>query len=196
MPGALGRSPGGERLRAPNLPGVAEIPDTIVLRRHRDLKGRHKDVWVRRGLLALVALIPVLALFNVFGQRPGKPTVATSAARLQLYAPSRVRGGLLYEARFHITARQEIKKAILVLDPGWGEGQQINTIEPSPSGEASRDGQLELTLGHIPQGQTHLLFMQFQVNPTNVAWRRPQNVELFDGNTHLLTLKHHLTVFP
>jgi hypothetical protein len=177
-------------------PRVAEIPDTIVLKRHRDLEGRRKDVWVRRGLVTLVAVVPVLGLFNVFGQRPGKPTVATSAARLQLYAPSRARGGLLYEARFHITARQEIKKAILVLDPGWAEGQQINTIEPSPSGEASRDGQLELTLGHIPQGQTYLLFMQFQVNPTNVAWRRPANVELFDGNTHLLTLKHRLTVFP
>jgi hypothetical protein len=175
---------------------VAEIPDTIVLRRHRDLKGRQKDVWVRRGLLTLVAVVPILGLFNVFGQRPGKPTAATSAARLQLYAPSRARGGLLYEARFHITARQEIKNAILVLDPGWAEGQQINTIEPGPTGEASRDGQLEFTLGHIPQGQTYLLFMQFQVNPTNVAWRRPQNVELFDGNTHLLTLKHHLTVFP
>jgi hypothetical protein len=175
---------------------VAEIPDTIVLRRHRDLQGRQKDVWVRRGLLALVAVVPILGLFNVFGQRPGKPTVATAAARLQLYAPSRVRGGLLYEARFHITARQEIKKAILVLDPGWAEGQQINTIEPGPSGEASRDGQLEFTLGHIPQGQTFRLFMEFQVNPTNIAWRRPANVELFDGTTHLLTLKHHLTIFP
>ena len=175
---------------------MAEIPDTIVLRRHRDLEGRRKGVWFRRGLLALVSAIPVLALFNVFGQHPSKPTVATAAARLQLYVPSRVRGGLLYEARFHITARQEIKKAILVLDPGWAEGQQINTIEPSPTGEASRDGQLEFTLGHIPQGQTYLLFMQFQVDPTNVAWRRPANVELFDGNTHLLTLKHHLTVFP
>jgi hypothetical protein len=189
-------SAAGQKRPAANLRRVAEIPDRIVLRRHRDLQGRQKDVWVRRGLLALVAVVPILGLFNVFGQRPGKPTVATGAARLQLYAPSRVRGGLLYEARFHITARQEIKKAILVLDPGWAEGQQINTIEPSPSGEASRDGQLEFTLGHIPQGQTYLLFMQFQVNPTNVAWRRPQNVELFDGNTHLLTLKHKLTVYP
>jgi hypothetical protein len=175
---------------------VADIPDTIVLKRHRDLEGRRNEVWVRRGLLALAAAVPVLALFNVFGQRPGGSTAATSAARLQLYAPTRLRGGLLYEARFHITARRELKKAILVLDPGWGEGQQINTIEPSPTGEASRDGQLEFTLGHIPAGQSHLLFMQFQVNPTNLAWRRPQNVELFDGGTHLLTVKHHLTVYP
>jgi hypothetical protein len=175
---------------------VADIPDTIVLRRHRDLEGRRSQVWFRRSLLALVALVSVLGLFNVFGQRPGRATVATSAARLQLYAPSRVRGGLLFEARFRVTARHELKKAMLVLDPGWAEGMSMNTIEPSPSGEASRDGQLAFTLGHIPAGTSFLLFLQFQVNPTNVAWHRPQNAELFDGGTHLLTLKHSVTVYP
>jgi hypothetical protein len=175
---------------------VADIPDTIVLKRHRDLEGRRHQVWWRRGLLALVAAIPVLALFNVFGQRPGGTTVATSAARLQLYAPTRLRGGLLYEARFRITARRELKKAQLVLDPGWAESTQINTIEPSPGSEASRDGQLSFSLGHIAAGKSYLLFMQFQVNPTNVAWHRPQNVELFDGGTHLLTVKRSVTVYP
>ena len=175
---------------------MAEIPDTIVLERHRDLDGRRHQVWWRRGLLALVAAIPVLALLNVFGQRPGRSTLATAAARVQVYAPTDVRGGDLYEARFRITARSELKKAILVLDPGWAEGMSINTIEPSPTGEASRDGQLAFTLGHIPQGRSYLLFVQFQVLPTNVAWHRPQNVELFDGNTHLLTMKRSVTVYP
>jgi hypothetical protein len=175
---------------------VADIPDSIVLKRHRDLVGRRHQVWWRRGLLALVAAIPVLALFNVFGQRPGGSTVATSAARLQIYAPTRLRGGLLYEARFRVTARRELKKALLVLDPGWAESMQINTIEPSPVSEASRDGQLAFGLGHIPAGQSFLLFVQFQVNPTNVAWHRAQNVELFDGGTHVLTVKRSVTVFP
>ena len=175
---------------------MAEIPDTIVLRRHRDLEGRQRHVWYRRALLALVAVIPVLALLNVFGQRPGTTTVAGSTARLQLYAPSHLRGGVLYEARFRVTARQELKKATLVLDPGWAEGMSINTIEPSPLDEASRDGKLAFTLGHIRPGESFLLFMQFQVNPTNVAWRRPQDVELLDGSSHLLTLKRKVTVFP
>ena len=158
--------------------------------------GRRHQVWFRRSLLSLVALIPVLALLNVFGQRPGGATVATSAARLQVYAPTRVRGGLLYEARFRVTARRDLKKAMLVLDPGWAEGMSMNTIEPSPLGQASRNGQLVFTLGHIPAGQSFLLFMQFQVNATNVAWHRPQNVELFDGGTHLLTIKRTVTVYP
>jgi hypothetical protein len=175
---------------------VADIPDTIVLKRHRDLEGRGRDVWLRRVLLALVALIPILALFNVFGQRPGSSSVATAAARLQVYAPTRIRGGLLYEARFRITARQELKQATLVLDPGWAESMQINTIEPSPVSEASKDGKLSFALGHIRSGESFLLFMEFQVNPTNVAWHRPQDVELFDGDTHLLTLRRKVTVYP
>ena len=80
-------SAAGQERSTPNPTGVAEIPDTIVLRRHRDLEGRHKDVWVRRSLLTLVALIPILGLFNVFGQRPGKPTVATSASAGQRSIP-------------------------------------------------------------------------------------------------------------
>jgi hypothetical protein len=175
---------------------VADIPDTIVLKRHRDLEGRRRYVWVRRGLLTLVAAIPILALFNVFGQRPGTATVATQAARVQVYAPTRLRGGLLYEARIRVKALRELKKATLVLDPGWAESMQINTIEPSPSSEGSRDGQLLFALGHIPAGQSWLLFMQFQVNPTNVAWHRRANLELFDGGTHVLTVKRRVTVYP
>jgi hypothetical protein len=174
---------------------VADVPDGVVLKRHRDLQGRRNEIWVRRGLLALVAVVPLLALLNVFGQRPRTSVAATSAATLKLYAPSRLRGGLLYEARFHVTAHRELKKATIVLDPGWAEGMSINTIEPSPLSEASRNGKLAFELGHIAANQSFLLFMQFQVNPTNVG-RRSQDVELDDGDTHLLTIDRTVTVFP
>ena len=45
---------------------MADIPDTIVLKRHRDLDGRSNEIWLRRGLFALVCLVPVLALLNIF----------------------------------------------------------------------------------------------------------------------------------
>ena len=86
--------------------------------------------------------------------------------------------------------------APLVLDPGWVEGMSINTIEPSPVGEASANGRVSLDLGHVPAGQSFILWMQFQVNPTNIAWRRPQNVELDDGGRRILVLRHTMTVFP
>jgi hypothetical protein len=38
--------------------------------------------------------------------------------------------------------------------------------------------------------------MQFQVNATNVAWHRPQNVELDDGAKQILVLHRSVTVYP
>ena len=175
---------------------MADVPDAIVLKRDRDLEGRQYDIWVRRALLGLVVAVPVIALFNVFGQKPDTHLLVGPAASLKIYAPARLRGGLLYEARFHITARQDIKDAYLVLGTGWAEGMSINTIEPSPVSQASNSGRLSLELGHIGPGKSYIEYMQFQVNPTNVAWRRPQNVELDDGNRTLAVLHRTITVFP
>jgi hypothetical protein len=174
---------------------MAAVPDTLTIERHRDLEGRRKDAWVRRALLALVAAVPILALTNLFGQRPHVATAASESATLELYAPGHVRGGLLWEARFTIAAHRNVKDAVLELDKGWLEGMQINTIEPSPVGEGSNDGRLVLDLGHVPSGQRYILFMQFQVNPTNVG-RRPQNVRLYDGTKLLATIHRRITIFP
>lgn len=174
---------------------MAGIPDTIVLKRDRDLDGRDGQLWARRVLFGLLCVIPLLALLNLFGQHPSTTEAAAPSAHLSVYAPSRVRGGLLFEARFHVTAKRELRNATLVLDSGWLEGMTVNTIEPSPTSEASKDGNLSLVLGHIPPGRTFLLFMQFQVNPINVG-RRAQDVALYDGNRKLLELHHTITVFP
>jgi hypothetical protein len=175
---------------------MADVPDGLVLSRDRDLEGREYDIWVRRALLLLIAAIPVAALFNVFGQRPDTHTLASPAASLKIYAPSHLRGGLLYEARFHITAKRDIKDAYLVLGPGWAEGMQMNTIEPSPANETSANGRLSFELGRIPAGQSHILFMQFQVDPTNVAFGRTQTVALNDGKTNLIRFKRTINIFP
>jgi len=65
---------------------VARSPEGIVLRRHRDFEGWSLDPWVRRGLLAAIAVIPILALANVFGQKPERQSAATGAAKLELSA--------------------------------------------------------------------------------------------------------------
>jgi hypothetical protein len=91
---------------------------------------------------------------------------------------------------------RELKNAMLVLDPGWAEGMAINTIEPSPLGQGSKNGRLTFQLGHVPAGESYILFMEFQVNPTNIAWRRPQNVELDDGDTKVLTIHRDVFIYP
>jgi hypothetical protein len=174
---------------------MSEIPETLVLRRHRDLVGRRKAIWVRRGVIALLGAFLVAGLAGTFGQRPDTFVSRSRAATLELRVPSRLRGGLLYEARFTIRAHRTLKDATLQLSPGWAEGMQINTIEPGPTSETSRDGQIVLTLGKIPAGELHTLFMQFQVNPTNVG-HRAARVALYDGSRRLVTIDRHVTVFP
>jgi hypothetical protein len=173
---------------------VAETPDFLTLRRNRDGAGV-REVPIRRALVTLIALLCLAGLLNVFGQRPDTSRAAVSAASLKVYAPSRVRGGLFYEARFTIEAREDLENATLVLDPGWAEGITINTVEPSPAGEASRNGDLVFELGHIPAGRKHLFFLQLQVNPTNVG-HRSQDVALYDGDTFLVSVDRTITVFP
>jgi hypothetical protein len=174
---------------------VADIPSQIVLKRDRDLEGRAWEIWVRRGLFSLLPIVALLGLLNVFGQRPTATTISAGGASLKLYAPPRVRSGLLYEARFHITAQRDLKHATLLLSPGWLESMQINTIEPSPVNEASDNGRLSLDLGHIPAGGSYLLFMQFQTNPTNVG-HRDASVTLKDGDQTLLYIHRTITIWP
>jgi len=174
---------------------MPELPAGITLEDNRDLRGRSRRPWYRRALLCCVAVLPVLALLNVFGQRPETSTGAAAAAHFSVSAPSRVRGGLLYQARFNITARKTLDQAELVLAQGWIHDLTINTMEPSPASQSSHDGKLGLDLGPIAAGQTYVLFVDYQVNPTNVG-RQDQTVTLYDGNRALVTLHRTLTVFP
>jgi hypothetical protein len=175
---------------------MADVPDGLVLKRHRDLEGLREVAWPRRVILTAIALFAVLGLANVFGQRPTTATAHSAIASLALNAPNRLRGGLLVSARFHITAHRDVKDAVLLLDQGWAEGMAINTIEPSPVGEASNNGKLSLDLGHIPAGRAYVLYMQFQVNATNLAWQRPSGVTLLDGSKVLARIDRKVTIYP
>ena len=114
---------------------------------------------------------------------------------LEVYSPRRVRSGLFFMSRFTIRAERDVEAATLVLDPGWLEGITLNTLVPSPVGEASRDGKIALDLGHVPAGTKHVFFLHFQVNPTEIG-RRSQDVALFDGETPLLAIDRTVTIFP
>ena len=173
---------------------MAELPDFLTLRHNRE-RASLREVLIRRALVTLIGLMCLAGLLNAFGQRPDTSRAAASEASLKVYAPTRVRSGLFYEARFTIEARADLKNATLVLDPGWAEGITINTLEPSPVGEASRDGKLVFELGHVPTGEMYIFFLHLQVNPTNVG-RRSQDVALYDEDTFLTSIDRTITVFP
>ena len=173
---------------------MAALPERLT-RKHNVDSNETFELGSRRVFFGLIALLLVLGLGNVFGQRPHVTVASSPRAELEVNAPAALRGGIYFQGRFTIRAREELEEATLVLDPGWMESIHINTVEPAPLGEASRDGDLALELGHVPAGDEHVLYLQFQVNPTNVG-RRSQTVRLYDGDELLATSTRTVTVFP
>jgi hypothetical protein len=174
---------------------VADTPQFLTLKRNRDLEGVSSGPWARRLLVALLTVVVVLGALNVFGQQPDTVVVDADAARLELFSPEDLRSGLYFMSRFVIDAKEDLDEATLVLDPGWLEGVTLNTVEPSPVGEASRDGQIAFELGHIPAGDQYRFYLQFQVNPTEFG-RRSHDVALYDGDTLLARIDRTTMIWP
>jgi len=152
-------------------------------------------LWVRRAVLTLFAALAVLGLFDVFGQATTQTVASTPAATLRVTAPKAVRGGLFFQSRVDIRARRAIAHPRLVLDEGWVEGMQVNSIEPAPVGEAGRDGRVVLSYDGLDAGERLVVWLQFEVDPTNVG-HRSYDLELDDGETPIATVDRDLTVFP
>jgi hypothetical protein len=175
--------------------GSGVIPEAIVVRRHLELRGRRHEAWARRILICAIALIPVLALANLFGQRPTRSTAENDAAALDVQVPSHLRSGLLFQGRIRVAAKRDLAAVALVLDPGWLEGMQVNSIEPVPVEEKSVEERLSLAYGRLRAGDTLVVHLQFQVDPTNVG-RRAQGVSLTDSGQPVLAVTRTVTVFP
>lgn len=172
-----------------------ELPHSLEESRHIALHRRAAEPWVRRIVLAVLAVVVVAATLNTFGQTATSSSVTTRAATLMVRSPENVRGGIFFQARFEILARERIAHPRIVLDEGWAEELQVNTIEPSPVDEASVDGRIELSYDPIEPGQRLKLWIQFEANPT-AAGTRSQGVELRDGGTTVASLARDFTVYP
>ncbi len=174
---------------------MAGYPDNLEAGRHRDLAGRGHQVWVRRVVLVAFLAMAVAGLLNVFGQRSISSQAAGSGAAIEVRGPTKVRGGLLFQERITVHALRDIAYPRLVLSQGWLDGLQINTIEPQPMSESSRNGRLVLSYDKLMAGDKIEVFIDFQVNPTHVG-RTDQTVELDDRAQPLVRLARSLTTFP
>ena len=165
---------------------IAAVPDP---------RGEVVGLWARRAVLTVFSAIAVLGLLDVFGQGTTQTAASTPAAVLRLTAPEAVRGGLFFQSRVEIRASRAIAHPRLVLDEGWVEGMQFNSIEPNPMSEASRDGRVVLSYDGLDAGQRLVVWMQFEVNPTS-AGHRSYGLELDDAETKIAAIDRHITVFP
>lgn len=171
------------------------LPDGLTVERNRDLHGRGGHVWYRRALLCLIAVLPILALLNVFGQRPTTSSAHAFAADLEVTAPARLRSGLIFQVRVQVTAHRDIAMPQLVFARGWWESMSLNSIAPNPSNQSTQNGSVVLSYNKLAAGHTLIVWLYFQVNPTNVGKRR-EDVELENGSAVIAAVHRSLTIFP
>jgi hypothetical protein len=174
---------------------VETLPHGLSRDRHLDLEGRRGEPWTRRLVIALLALAVGAALLGAVGQTHTTGRARAAAATLTVKAPERVRGGLFFQGRLDIAARERIGKPRVVLGNGWTEEMQLNTLEPAPASETSNAGELELEYDPLNAGDHLTIWMQFEVNPTG-AGRRERDVTLLDGDRLVARVPGEVTVLP
>jgi hypothetical protein len=174
---------------------MSKLPQTLERGTHIELKGRRNDIYLRRGGLVLLAALAAAGLAGVFGQRPTTARAEGDGVRLSVSSPTAMRGGLLWQAKIEIDARKEIKDARLLLDSGWFEGMQLNSVQPEPLDWAQDRGRNVLDFGHIAAGRTLTVRLQYQVNATSLG-RRDQDITLADGDRALAFISRSATVYP
>src|SRR5689334_16781848 len=96
-----------------------ELPERLDRGRHVGLQGRSHWLIGRRVVVAALLAVVLLALLNVFGQTHTTSRAAAPQAGLEVKAPDHLRGGLLYQGRIVIQARETINKPVIELGPGW-----------------------------------------------------------------------------
>ena len=173
----------------------SSVPDGLSVERNRDLHGRARHPAYRRALLCLVAAFPVLALLNVFGQHPTVTSAQAPAADLKVTAPARLRSGLIFQVRVEVAAHRDISLPQLIFSQGWWESMSENSVAPNPTDQTSSNGRVALTYTKLAAGHTLIVWLYFQVNPTNVG-KRSEDIELNDGSHPITSIHRSVTIFP
>ena len=140
-------------------------------------------------------MILVLGLFNLFGQKVDVSSAESSGAQLEVSAPTKVRGGIFFQARFRIEAIEEIAECDARAPPGLARGHHVEHRGAVSRGRGEPGRAHRARVGRIPAGDEHRLYLHFQVNPTALG-PRSQDVELYDGERLLLTLDRDAIVWP
>ncbi len=168
----------------------------LRLQRHRDLVGRRFGPLVVRGIVLALTLFVVLAAFNVFGQQPAMSQAIGRGVHLDVSTPARVRGGLIFQTRIDVRTSRRIAKPTLVLGGGWFDGMTLNSYQPPATAQAPRGSAVTFTYPPLGAGGRMTVWLEWSVNPTNLAWSRPESIAMDDGATRLVGLISRITVFP
>jgi hypothetical protein len=173
----------------------AEVPEGLDRARDVTLQGRGAHPAIRRVFLSLLGVVSLIALLNVFGQHPQTSRASAGFASLEVQAPSRLRGGLIFQVRITVRAHDRIAHPTLVMQHGWFESMSLNGIVPDPVSQSSVDGTVRLVLPALAAGHDTTTWIYFQVNPTNVG-RRSEGVVLEGAPGQRVAVHRSVTVLP
>ena len=174
---------------------MSDLPQGIDLPRHRDFEGRGAGQWLRHGFLLLLTIFVLAALLNAFGANPQTGEASGSAGSLEVTAPERVRGGLLYQARLEIHATEAIGAPTLVFDKGWIEETTINTVQPEPAETTTDARHLKMRFPPLAPGRNLTIFIALQANPNDVGTHNA-DVALYDAGEEIASIDRTQVNFP
>jgi hypothetical protein len=175
---------------------ASKLPDGLSRERSSDRHHPDAAAWVRRAILVLPAIVVILGLANVFGQRATDSEASSPGADLHVSAPASLRGGLMFQVRIQVFAHRRISHPVLIFSHAWFESITQNSVNPQPVAGSSVDDRPAFEFSPVAAGHRATYWFQFQVNPTNIGWRRNETVTLADGHTTLATVGRTVTVYP
>jgi hypothetical protein len=174
---------------------ATSLPDGLDHTRDLELAGRGAHPAVRRTILLLFGAWSLLALANVFGQRPDTSQASAGFASLEVRSPVHLRGGLIFQTRITVHAHARIAHPTLVLQHGWFEEMSVNSIIPNPVSQSTDDGTVRMGFPALEAGHSSTVWIYFQANPTNVG-RRSEDVTLEGAPGERVVVRRTVTVFP
>lgn len=146
--------------------------------------------------LVLLTLLLIAGLIGLMGGNPSpKQGVENQNLKFSIHSPTIVRSGMTFETQFTVRAKRPIHQLSLSVSDGLWRDMTINTMIPSATEEAYRDGAHHFTFSDLPSGGQFQFKVDGQVNPPLIGKVRGPII-VWDGPTKLAEIDFQTMVLP
>jgi hypothetical protein len=98
----------------------------------------HRDMWIRRVVIAIVAVIVIVGAFGLLGVRKGHLSQTTGSIRVDVTYPRVARPGLAVPFRMSVTGLDPATTHVIEveLSSGYADSFDFNNLTPDPESVA------------------------------------------------------------
>jgi hypothetical protein len=147
------------------------------------------------GGLTVLGILLAAALVGIFGGET-RLTGAGNGLEVVVDGPVRIRNGEVLEMRLMVSTKRDIRDLVLLVDKDIWHNVTVNTFIPAATGEGFRGGAFEFHFGALPAGNSLLVKVDGQINPSHRPARNDGNISFADGETVLATVSYIMDVLP